>query len=341
MINLAVVGLGKWGRRHVESATASGRFRVVRAVVRRTESALQYAAARSIDLTTDFSEVISDPRVDALSLITPHALHVAQIRKAAAARKHVLAEKPFALTRADAERAIDACDRAGVVVAVGHDNRFYPAILELKRLVDSGALGAFIHAEANLSHDSMRRDTTQPHGRAASGWRMERAQAPSGALTHLGVHRIDSFVQILGRIERVFVQASRNTLEAPWPDSVCLLARFGNGGTGLLGTSLATPLNSRFQIFGSAGWAEASGPRDLDQYRRASLNRVSTNFSDGRCDTREFEGVDSVKLNFEAFADAIEGRAAFPIPGTQMIHVAAVLEAAARSLQTGQPAKVD
>lgn len=359
LINLAIVGLGKWGRRHAESAIASGRFRVIRAVVRETERAAEFAAARSIALSTDISEALDDPRVEAVSLITPNSLHVPHILKAAAARKHVLAEKPFALSKAEAERAIEACDKAGVVVAVGHDNRFYPAIAELKSLVDTGALGEVIHAEANLSHDAMRHASQEsghyafskpempatPGAKSvpvpASAWRLDRAEAPAGAMTHLGVHRIDSFVQVLGRIERVYVQSSRNTLNAPWAESVAMLVKFCSGATGLIGSSLATPLNSRFQIFGSAGWAEATGPREMREYLRSSLRRVSARYHDGRLETREFEAADSVKLNFEAFADAIEGKSAYPVPSEQIIHVASVLEAAARSLETGEPITVE
>jgi len=357
MINLAVVGLGKFGRRHVDTAIASGRFRVVRAVVRTIGPAREYAAARDIRLSTDLAEALEDPRVDAVSLVTPHRLHVPQVIQAAEAGKHVLAEKPFALTAADAEKAVSACARAGVVVAVGHDNRFYPAIREIKRLLDAGALGTIIHAEANLSHDLMLKaigkalavtagsgeaygadgTSTQP---TTGAWRFDHSEAPVGSMAHLGVHRIDTFVQLFGRIVQVFALPGRNTLKAAWDDSLSILLRFAAGMTAYVGSSLATPLNSRMQIFGSEGWVEATGPRDYQEYLRSSLRTVSVRGADGSFETREFDAGDSVMLNFRAFADAIEQKAPYPVTAGEIVHVPAVLEAITGSLASGRAVAV-
>ena len=350
MINLGVVGLGRWGRRHVDAAIASGRFRIERAATKTPGLVEGFAAARSIALAAGIEELLADPRVDAVSLATPHSLHVPQILQAAAAGKHVLAEKPFALSKSDAERAIAACTAAGIVIAVGHDNRFYPAIAEIRRIVESGSLGEILHAEANLSHDFMRKGTgnmvsqgalaaaasptSSGAGATTPAWRLDRHEAPAGAVVHLGVHRIDSMVQIFGKIDYVFAQASRDALSLTCADTVSMLVRFQSGATGYLGSSLATPLNSRFQVFGSQGWVEARGPRDMDEYLLSSLKSVSVRLSGGYFDSREFEAVDSVKLNFEAFADAIEGKSPYPIPLDEMVHVAAVTEAVARSLKT-------
>src|SRR3990170_371241 len=98
MLNLGIVGLGKWGQRHVDSAIASGRFRVARAVTGRPDRAAEFAAARSIAVTDSLDNLLADPLVDAISLATPHTLHASQIMRVAAAGKHVLAEKPFTLT---------------------------------------------------------------------------------------------------------------------------------------------------------------------------------------------------------------------------------------------------
>lgn len=357
MINLAIVGLGKFGRRHADAAIASGRFRVVRAVVRNRASAEEFAAARCIALSTDLAQTLADPGVDAVSLVTPHSQHVAQIIQAAAARKHVLAEKPFALTKADAERAIAACAKAGVVVGVGHDNRFYSVIAEIKKLVQTGTLGSILHVEANLSHNAGQHakhlgspppaasfaastdavSVQQPGPRA---WRLDPSEGPAGPITHLGIHRIDSFVQIFGRIDQVFAQAPRGTLNSPVPSSVAVMVRFRTGMTGYLGSSLVTPLNSRMQIFGSKAWLEARGAHDMQEYQRSSLRSVSVRLSDGGFETRKIDAVDSVMLNFEAFADAIEGKSPYPVPADEIIHVVAVVEAVVQSLATGQPVSV-
>ncbi len=78
----------------------------------------------------------------------------------------------------------------------------------------------------------------------------------------------------------------------------------------------------------------------MQEYLRSSLNCVSVRTNDGRFESRGFEAVDSVRLNFEAFADAIEGKSPGPVPVEEIIHVVAVAQAVAKSLQTGEPAQV-
>jgi predicted dehydrogenase len=196
-----------------------------------------------------------------------------------------------------------------------------------------------MHAEANLSREGSIRRAGKASA-ASTGWRLDERESPGGAIAHLGIHRLDSFVQLFGEIDRVFAQACPVIPNAPFADSVNVLVRFRSGMTGYLGSSLSTTLNSRFQVFGSQGWVELRGPSEMHEYLRTSLRSLSMRLNDGQADTREFDAVDSVKLNFEAFADAIEGKAPYPVPVDEMIHVVAVVEAVARSLETGQPVLV-
>lgn len=339
MINLGVVGLGRWGQRHVESAIASGRFRVARAAVRRPDRVAEFASKRSIIVSDNLEDLLADPNIEAISLATPNSLHAQQILRVAASQKHVLTEKPFTVTKRGAENAVDACVRAGVVVAVGHDNRFYPAILTLKELIGSGALGGIFHVESNISHKGARQAGMSSLA-SSKTWRHDPREAPVGPMNHLGVHRIDSYVQLFGKIDHVYAQASSGASNRTVADSVALLVRFGTGMTGYIGTSQATMLNSRMQVFGSDGWAEATGPHEFEQYVHSSLNRVSVHRGDSTIETIDFDAMDSVKANFEAFADAIEGKAPYPVPPDELIHVVAIMEAVGTSIETGRAVKV-
>lgn len=350
MIDLAVVGLGRWGRRHVASAEAEGRFRIIRAVDVLPETASDLAD-RGVAVSADLADALGDPAVQAVSLVTPHTLHARQVAACAEAGKHVLTEKPLSLSSRDARMAAEACEKAGVVLALGHDNRFYPAIRELQRLVDAGELGEILHVEANISHDygmERGRQAANDGGRRApaadeppdQGWRMDEREAPSGSMVHMGIHRIDSFVQIFGRMTEVYGVQSRTPSEAPSITSGALLVRFASGATGYLGCSQATPLLSRIHIFGTGAWAEARGPYDQPSYMEASLDRVSVHRGGGAVETRVFDAVDSVECNYRAFADAIEGKSPYPIPPDQMVHGAEVLEAVARSFESGAPVKL-
>jgi predicted dehydrogenase len=353
MINLAVVGLGYWGRRHVTSALASGRFNIVRAVdVDPDPSVQDFADSHGIRLSTALDDVLEAPDVEALTLATPHSLHTEQIIQASAAGKHIYTEKPFALSKADAERSVAACEKAGIVLALGHDQRFYPSVMEMKDLIEAGDLGTLLHAEANLSHDAHQQahyarqaaaQQTPDEDRAVSGyaasrepraWRRELKEAPTGPLVHFGIHRIDSFIHFLGEIDWVFANTAERTLDPGIIDTISVTMKFKSGATGFLGCSLSTPLNSRLQVFGSAGWAEARGPKDSKEYAQCSLKTLTVVCGDDH-QTQDFELVDSVQKSFEGFADAIEGIAPFIISTDQMIHNAAFMEAVERSVETG------
>jgi predicted dehydrogenase len=139
VIDAAIVGLGRWGQRLVTSVQGkSDRIRFVRAMVRDPGKAQDFSSAHDLQLSADYADVLADRRVQAVVLATPHSAHLEQIVAAARAGKAVLCEKPFALTRADAERAVQVCERAGVLLGVGHDKRHFPSMSELRRIVQSG-----------------------------------------------------------------------------------------------------------------------------------------------------------------------------------------------------------
>src|SRR5688500_11078101 len=144
MLTAAIVGLGRWGKRLVDSVQQGGRprgeaIRFTRAVAPTPEKVRAYCDEQGLDLTDDLGAVLADAAIEAVVLASPHDRHVEQIVAAAKARKHVFVEKPLALTAAGAREAIDAAQAAGIVLALGHNRRFLPAMAQLKALIDGGA----------------------------------------------------------------------------------------------------------------------------------------------------------------------------------------------------------
>ena len=127
MIHAAVAGLGWWGKQVVHSLAGSKEIKVVRAVEPDCEAHAGFAAQHGLALSAGLTEALADPKVDAVILCTPQALHTEQVLAAAHAGKHVFCEKPLAMTRANAELSVAACSEAGVVLGVGHERRFEPA----------------------------------------------------------------------------------------------------------------------------------------------------------------------------------------------------------------------
>src|SRR5580698_446283 len=153
MIDAAIVGMGWWGRTLVESvAGSSDQLRFVAGTTRTlTPVAQEFAAANDLRLYDGLDAILADPAIDAVVLATPHSMHSAQTVAAAAAGKHVFCEKPFALTRADAEAAVAATERAGVTLGLGYNRRFHPEMTSLRDQIRSGALGTILHVEATMT----------------------------------------------------------------------------------------------------------------------------------------------------------------------------------------------
>ncbi|MBM3542528.1 MAG: Gfo/Idh/MocA family oxidoreductase, partial [Alphaproteobacteria bacterium] len=244
--------------------------------------------------------------------------HLAQILAAAGARKHVLVDKPFALTRAEAERAIGACRKAGVVVAAAHNRRFLPVYGALKRMVDAGELGTILHLEAHFS------SPTAAAYRPGI-WRALRAENPGGGMAAMGIHMVDALIGLGGPVARVVARSTRRALAIDVDDTTSMLLDFASGSTGYLATLAATASQWRLQVAGARGWAEARDHTRLEVRLTGEPRR-----------TMEFDPFDSVRAELEAFAAAIEGRAPYPIADAEVVNGIAVFEACARSAETGQ-----
>src|SRR5262249_33887952 len=142
MLRAAIVGLGWWGKTLVSAIQGkSDAIKFVVGATRSREKAEEFCREHRIVLVDDYDRVLADPTVDAVVLATPHGRYGDGVGRAAAARRHVFCEKLFTLTAADAKSAIDAAEKAGIVLAVGFNRRFHPSMAELKRRVQDGTLG--------------------------------------------------------------------------------------------------------------------------------------------------------------------------------------------------------
>jgi predicted dehydrogenase len=174
MISAAIVGLGWWGRTIARTLAASEKLRLVRAVDVDPRAG-EFARGQGLAFSTGLAEALADPAVEAVILCTPHSRHREQILAAAKAGKHAFCEKPLALTRRDALDCVGACEAAGLVLGIGHERRFEPPILELRRLASSGELGTLLQVEANFSQDKF---LTLAH----DNWRLSSLEAFADAV---------------------------------------------------------------------------------------------------------------------------------------------------------------
>jgi len=327
MLKVAMIGLGWWGKMMVTVIQGrSQSLRVVRAVEPQIESAMEFAMQHGIALSVDYGDALSDPMVDAVILATPHSLHEAQIEAAVKAGKHIFCEKPLALTRAGAEKAVALCSKAGLVLGMGHERRFEPPVAEMLVAAAQGRLGRLLQIEANFSHDKFL-------SLDASNWRLQPQEAPAAGMTATGIHLTDLAVKLMGPAREVLVTCEQLGSQLPSGDTMSALCRFKNGGTAYVTATLATPFFSRFAVFGTKGWIDI---RDKAHVEAPDGWTVSTGYAGESIKTADVPKAEPVKANLEAFAHAIESGTPYPVSGEDMVNNIALLESIIRGARTGQ-----
>jgi predicted dehydrogenase len=330
MLRAAIVGLGWWGKHIVGSLGESDKIDIIRAVDINAEGMRDFADQNRLMLSGDFQDALDDEAVELVILATPHSLHEDQIVRVAAAEKHVFCEKPLCLTAASAKRAIDACSVAGVQLGIGHERRFEPAMVEIQRMIAADELGTIMHAESNFSHDKL---ANVP----LTDWRTSSAEAPAAGMTGMGIHLTDAYLNMLGPVSEVFAQTAKRVLTWENGDVVSVQLRFESGATGYLSAILVTPLFLRYQVFGSDAWAEARNPTHPDTPGESFLTVCRAG---GQPETRRFEWIDSVRANFESFADSITEGTPYAFSSEQKLHNIEIFEAICRSVTGGTPVRV-
>jgi predicted dehydrogenase len=329
MIRAAVIGVGWWGKHLVRRTAESDAIRITLAI---DPNPVTEAFAREYRLAyaSSLEAALADPNIDAVILCTPHALHTAQIAAVVQAGKHVFCEKPLALTRADAEQSVKLCRDAGLVLGIGHERRFEPAIKEVRRLLREGALGTIMHAEANFSHDKL---ASMPKG----DWRTLPNHAPAAGMTAMGIHLTDLMIEFFGPVSEVYAATTSRVAYQGNGDVVSVHLRFASGPMGYLNAILVTPLYIGLTIFGADAWVEVRNHTHPDTPGPVTL---TVHFKDGRRETREYAWTDTVLENLELFAGAIRGRAKYPFTDVEKIANIAALEAISASVAENRPIAV-
>ena len=320
-LNVGIIGLGGWGRRLVEAVQGkSDRIRFAAAVTGTPAKAEAFAAKHGLAVSGDLKAMLADASIDAVVSSGPAGLHAAHSLAAIKAGKPVLAVKPMALNRADAEALGKAAREHGVLLALGYNRCFYPAIAELRRRIAAGDLGTLLHMEGDFCVD--RYFKLKP----GADWKTEKSQVLAGALAD---HSLYAMIEFLGPVAEVVAHGSTRATKLPITDTTATLLRFANGASGLLTAMGATATYERMTVFGSKGWAEI---RHGEQFTLQPIGGEGT--------TIDYPDFDPEKDELEAFAAAVTGEKPFPVSVDDAVHSVAVLEAIDRAATTGEVVKI-
>ena len=328
-LRVAVIGYGWWGKTIVATLQSSPLLKVEMVI---EQEEVPRLAAQALGATQDFTvssmfeDAIANPNVEAVVLCTPHKLHAVQIAAAAKAGKHVFCEKPLCLSFADAVQAVAACKAANVQLGIGHERRFEPAIIELRRRIANGDLGTILQIEGNFSQDKF-------FALPPDNWRLSKELAPCGPLSATGIHLVDLAIAILGPADNVL--ARLNTLASNFAngDTLAVMLSFKSGATALISAILATPFDGRFTVYGSKGWIEV---RDRTHPENPTGWDISTVLSGKEKQTHYEAPHTIVRANLEAFANGVRGISPYPVTTAEMLANVAALESIMKSAESGQ-----
>jgi predicted dehydrogenase len=326
MLTIGIAGFGWWGK-HIANRLQGHAGLRVGAVAEPVAALHADIAAMGLPARATYEELLSDPALDAIVLTTPHMFHEAQVVAAAAAGKHVFCEKPLGMTADSARISVAACKAAGVVLGIGHERRFEPAMRRLKDMLDRGELGTVMHVECAFSHDKL-------IGIPAGGWRTSKELSPGAGMTGMGIHLTDLLIWMFGPVTAVQAQVRDRTLGWSTGDMVVAQLGFAAGMTAHMQAILNTPHFIRFHVFGSDGWVEVRNGTHPDT--PGGVTDWIYCAKGGTPERIEIAWTDAVVANLEAFAAAAQGRAPYPWTDEQLIGNIAVYEAICRSADSGQ-----
>jgi predicted dehydrogenase len=329
VINVAVVGLGWWGRTIAAQLTKSERIRPLLGI---DPQPAGRAAAEELGLPTSptLQDALDDPAVDAVVLCSPHRFHAEQIVAAARAGKHIFCEKPFATTAEEVDIALAAVSAAGVCLGVGHERRFEPPVIDLQQRCRSGELGVPLVFEGTFSQDKF---LALP----PDNWRLSRAEAPVGPLSATGIHLVDLAISILGTPETVWARLSTRATAFENGDTLSITMGFPDGATATITAILTTPFIGRVCVLGSEGWMEI---RDRAHPETPSGWDVITMRRGGVPDQRFVPPNQPVLDNLERFAAAVEGTGDYPVSHEEIRATVRAFAAISRSAVSGVVEKV-
>lgn len=258
-MNFAIVGCGFIAKKHAAAIENINDARLV-AVCDRYEPAMkpyieQYGATSYAEL----DKMLKDEAIDVVCICTPSGLHAPIAEQVAAAKKHIVLEKPIAMTIEETDRIIEAAKSHDVKLSVVHPNRFRPVVQELRTIIDSGALGKISHANCIVNWNRNQEYYDQ------APWRGTK-EYDGGVLMNQAIHNLDLLLWFMGKPEEVYSMEATRLRNIEAEDVSTGVIRFESGA--LATVQAATTVYPRnfeesITIFGENGTVKIGGKNAL------------------------------------------------------------------------------
>lgn len=293
----------------------------------------KYNAKKAYD---NVDALLTDPDVEAVYIASPVIFHKEQAIKAAKAGKHILIEKPLALTVKDGEEVLEACKKNKVKIAAGFMMRFHPYHQKLKEMIQGGAIGSVVSCGAQF---------TCWYPDMENAWRQNKAQSGGGALMDMGVHCIDLIQFITG--EKAIKVAALNktkTFQYEVEDSSSVLFELDNGAFCHVDSNFNIPdaaAKWRIEFYGTKGRIIAD--ETIGQVEGGKLDVLITGDGGSYDAKQEKEAAvsSSIDVEFgnmyareiESFGESLLTGKSLAVPAEEAIQVQRIVEAAYESAE--------
>ena len=324
MIGFGIAGFGLHAVRRLMPGFKLAQNCRVTALTRRDlsqaqESARQYGIPHAFD---SIEELCRCSAVDAVFVATPNALHLQDVLLALAWGKPVLCEKPMGTNAVECRQMVEAARQRKILLGVAHIFRFEESTAKLRAVIASGAIGTPVFARSEFSY------TARSHPRT---WIKNRTLAGGGPIADVGVHCIDTLRYILqDEVVEVAARAISDTDSGDVEAAAILTLRFSQGTLGSVQVSTRAEYRTPLEFVGEAGVLRADDALSVEKPIRLELMRAGT-----QVDSETVSNRDAYARQVDAFADAVEEKGAFPVPGEEGWQNQEILDAAYRSLNSG------
>jgi len=315
-LNVAVIGYGYGGRVfHASPVSRTDGMRLVAIVSRQSEEIRKDHP--NVPVLSSPDAVFDDPSIDLVAVSTPNDSHFDLARRALASGKHVVVDKPFTVTAAEARELVSRAKHAGLTLSVFHNFRWYSDFLAVKRLIAEGTLGEIAYFESHF-------DRYAPQ--VPDAWR-EKPTPAAGTWYDLGPHLVDQVLQLFGPPRALFADLAMQRDGAGSTDYFHVLLRYEKLRVALVGNSLAPANDLRFVIHGTRASFIKHG---IDMRDGVDPRPGTLVLADGTSRTVPPEVADDRSF-YVAVRDAIAGKGLCPVLPAEAIAVMDILEVAEKS----------
>ena len=319
-VQIAQAGIANHGRTILNATRDAGNLQLVSCFDVNVTANEQVAKEFGATAATGYDQLVQDPNVDAVSLVTPNYLHLEQIRKALEAKKHVFVEKPITSTVAEARQVVRLAKTAGLVLMVGHNTRRRQVFRRAKALLDEKRIGKIVAIEANLSRPAGLQPGLPP-------WKADPRTGILLPMMQLGIHFIDTIEYLLGPIERVSCFARNIAMPNDVFDSTAAILQLKSGIPASLTSYYVSADAFIMRIYGTEGTIHCLPLKlRLDLLHSGELTEtIEEDFST--------EGTGSYVLQMKEFGECILKGLQPETNGETGMRALAVIEAMVRSVE--------